>query len=133
MIGKKLTWGIPKSEETTHGLLVTSIDFQFQCDKEEIPDIDGCTCTVIQRNPRVSLSLSGYLLAGATNRVHLGDVLLLANTVPDSWLSGNTPPATTVAVDDVKYSYSNTSAVQVDISATIYPFGAGEDVVEQSA
>ena len=51
-----------------------------------------------------------------------GSTLLLNNTIPPIW--NNTPKATTVFIETVKRSMTNTGPVKLDVSGTVYAFGS---------
>lgn len=124
LIGKTPEWGISASEEDSVGIIAQSLDYEWQADKDEFQDHQGNTCGARFRNQRLSVSLSGAKLLGSDSvTVRGGDVLTLANAIPDLWIGGE-PTATTCVVESVKHSHSNTAAVTVDLTATIYPFAA---------
>ena len=52
----------------------------------------------------------------------MGASLTLANEIPDIW--NETPSATTVFLKGVKHNLKNTDAQKMDVSGTVYGFGA---------
>lgn len=50
--------------------------------------------------------------------------MTLANTLPDLW--AETPEATTSVVTDVSRSYSSSDAQKMNVTVTVYAFGAAE-------
>ena len=48
--------------------------------------------------------------------------MTLANEIPDIW--NETPSATTVFLKGVKHNLKNTDAQKMDVSGTVYGFGA---------
>lgn len=73
----------------------------------------------------LSFSMSGAILTTGAASLKMGASLTLANEIPDIW--NETPSATTVFLKGVKHNLKNTDAQKMDVSGTVYGFGAASD------
>ena len=103
---------VPKHgiDEPEKGIFVESIDFDGQQEIYEQKDNKGKKCGVLIIDEELSFSMSGAILA---------------NEIPDIW--NETPSATTVFLKGVKHNLKNTDAQKMDVSGTVYGFGAAAD------
>lgn len=119
-IGDVPKYGIDSPEQ---GVFVESIDFDGQQEIYEQKNNMGKKCGVVIVDEELSFSMSGALLSGDSVSLKMGASLTLANEIPDIWHT--TPAATTVFLKGVKRSLKNTDAQKIDVSGTVYGFGAG--------
>ena len=115
---------VPKHgiDEPEKGIFVESIDFDGQQEIYEQKDNKGKKCGVLIIDEELSFSMSGAILTTGAASLKMGASLTLANEIPDIW--NETPSATTVFLKGVKYNLKNTDAQKMDVSGTVYGFGA---------
>ena len=115
---------VPKHgiDEPEKGIFVESIDFDGQQEIYEQKDNKGKKCGVLIIDEELSFSMSGAILTTGAASLKMGASLTLANEIPDIW--NETPSATTVFLKGVKHNLQNTDAQKMDVSGTVYGFGA---------
>ena len=115
---------VPKHgiDEPEKGIFVESIDFDGQQEIYEQKDNKGKKCGVLIIDEELSFSMSGAILTTGAASLKMGASLTLANEIPDIW--NETPSATTVFLKGVKHNHKNTDAQKMDVSGTVYGFGA---------
>ncbi|PND13124.1 hypothetical protein CXT84_06885 [Akkermansia muciniphila] len=118
---------VPKHgiDEPEKGIFVESIDFDGQQEIYEQKDNRGKKCGVLIIDEELSFSMSGAILTTGAASLKMGASLTLANEIPDIW--NETPSATTVFLKGVKHNLKNTDAQKMDVSGTVYGFGAASD------
>ena len=119
LYGTTPEFGIKNSES---GILVESMNFDGSMEKYEQKDHMGKVIGVYIIDEKLSFSMSGALPLGGDYTLTMGSTLLLNNTIPPIW--NNTPKATTVFIETVKRSMTNTGPVKLDVSGTVYAFGS---------
>ena len=119
---------VPKHgiDEPEKGIFVESIDFDGQQEIYEQKDNRGKKCGVLIIDEELSFSMSGAILTTGAASLKMGASLTLANEIPDIW--NETPSATTVFLKGVKHNQKNTDAQKMDVSGTVYGFGASPAV-----
>ena len=115
---------VPKHgiDEPEKGIFVESIDFDGQQEIYEQKDNKGKKCGVLIIDEELSCSMSGAILTTGAASLKMGASLTLANEIPDIW--NETPSATTVFLKGGKHNLKNTDAQKMDVSGTVYGFGA---------
>lgn len=121
LIGILPEFGIKHPEE---GILVESISYEGTVETYEQKDPKGRKCGVMTIDEEQKFSMSGTLPQGGDYVLKMGANLVLKNLPPATW--SETPKATTCFITSVKQSLTNTGPVKLDISGTIYAFGAEE-------
>ena len=118
---------VPKHgiDEPEKGIFVESIDFDGQQEIYEQKDNKGKKGGVLIIDEELSFSMSGAILTTGAASLKMGASLTLANEIPDIW--NETPSATTVFLKGVKHNLKNTDAQKMDVSGTVYGFGAAAD------
>ena len=119
LYGTTPEFGIKKSES---GILVESMNFDGSMEKYEQKDNMGKVIGVYIIDEKLSFSMGGALPLDGDFSLTMGSSLLLNNTSPPIW--NNTPKATTVFIETVKRSMTNTGPVKLDVSGTVYAFGS---------
>ncbi len=134
LYGTTPEFGIKNSES---GILVESMNFDGSMEKYEQKDHMGKVIGVYiiegaagqggilgptGQTSRGDLREAGALPLGGDYTLTMGSTLLLNNTIPPIW--NNTPKATTVFIETVKRSMTNTGPVKLDVSGTVYAFGS---------
>lgn len=122
LYGTTPEFGIKNNES---GILVESMDFDGSMEKYEQKNNMGKVIGVYIIDEKLSFSMSGALPLNGEFTLSMGSSLVLNNTIPDIW--NTTPTATTVFVETVKRSLSNSDAVKVDVSGTVYGFGTSSN------
>ncbi len=118
-IGDVPKYGIDSPEQ---GIFVESIDFDGQQEIYEQKNNVGKKCGLVIVDEELSFSMSGAVLSTGSSSLKMGGTLALANEIPQIW---HTPPTgTTVFLKGVKRSLKNTDAQKMDVSGTVYGFGA---------
>ncbi|WP_094135260.1 hypothetical protein [Akkermansia muciniphila] len=118
-IGDVPKYGIDEPEQ---GIFVESIDFDGQQEIYEQKDNKGKKCGLVIVDEELSFSMSGAILTTGAASLKMGASLTLANEIPQIW--NTTPAGTTVFLKGVKRSLKNTDAQKMDVSGTVYGFGA---------
>ena len=119
LLGITPEYGIPSQED---GLLVDSLDFSWSGEWYDQKDNRGRVCGKLLVDESISVSISGAIALGNTVTIKGGSAMALVNAVPDLWCEK--PTATTSVVTDVSRSFSNSDAQKMNVSATVYGFGA---------
>lgn len=119
LYGTTPEFGIKKSES---GILVESMNFDGSMEKYEQKENMGKVIGVYIIDEKLSFSMGGALPLDGDFSLTMGSSLLLNNTIPPIW--NNTPKATTVFIETVKRSMTNTGPVKLDVSGTVYAFGS---------
>lgn len=119
LYGTTPEFGIKKSES---GILVESMNFDGSMEKYEQKDNMGKVIGIHIIDEKLSFSMGGALPLDGDFSLTMGSTLLLNNTIPPIWNS--TPKATTVFIETVKRSMTNTGPVKLDVSGTVYAFGS---------
>lgn len=119
LYGTTPEFGIKKSES---GILVESMNFDGSMEKYEQKDNMGKVIGIHIIDEKLSFSMGGALPLDGDYSLTMGSTLLLNNTIPPIW--NNTPKATTVFIETVKRSMTNTGPVKLDVSGTVYAFGS---------
>lgn len=119
LLGITPEYGIPSAED---GLLIDSLDFSWSGEWYDQKDNRGRICGKLLVDESLSVSMSGAVALGGNVTIKGGSALALANAVPDLWCEK--PTATTTVVTDVSRSFSNSDAQKMNVSATVYGFGA---------
>ena len=122
LIGTLPEFGIAQPEE---GILAESITFDGKLEKYEQKDNMGRKCGVLVVDEELSFNMSGALPMGGDFALKMGASLLLNNAIPDIWCTK--PKATTTFIETVKRTLGNTAAVKLDITGTVYGFGASSE------
>lgn len=119
-IGTVPEYGIEKPEK---GVLIESLESDGQLNIHEQLDHKGRKSGVLVIDQELSFSLNGAIPAGGGNEaLKMGATLALANEIPDIW--NETPTGTTVFIKGIKDSRKNSGPATLDVSGTIYAFGA---------
>ncbi|WP_417205959.1 hypothetical protein [Akkermansia sp.] len=98
------------------------MNFDGSMEKYEQKDNMGKVIGVYIIDEKLSFSMGGALPLDGDFSLTMGSSLLLNNTIPPIW--NNTPKATTVFIETVKRSMTNTGPVKLDVSGTVYAFGS---------
>lgn len=110
LYGTTPEFGIKNSES---GILVESMNFDGSMEKYEQKDHMGKVIGVYIIDEKLGFSMSGALPLGGDYTLTMGSTLLLNNTIPPIW--NNTPKATTVFIETVKRSMTNTGLSLIHI------------------
>ena len=122
-------WGIKHAEDAA--LLVTSLDITTTASgKYEQKNHLGQTSGVILYDQQKSWSMSGAQLKGAKLTTTLAAAVVLNNfegneDFVDGLGAGAEKSEQTAICEEIKRTFGNESAVQLDLSGTVYNFGAG--------
>lgn len=124
--GKTPVFGIDSAEE---GIFVSSVEYTPTCETYEQLDHHGEVIGVAQFKQRVELSMTGevpYNASGSSSAptFAMGGTIALNNACPAScWLGGTAPEATTTIITGMPVTRSREGAQELNVTATIYPFG----------
>lgn len=121
LLGITPEYGIPSQED---GLLLDSFDCSWQGEWYDQKNNRGRICGKLLVDESLNVTLSGAVALGGGLSIKGGASMTLANTLPDLW--AETPEATTSVVTDVSRSYSNSDAQKMNVTITVYAFGAAE-------
>lgn len=121
LLGITPEYGIPSQED---GLLLDSFDCSWQGEWYDQKNNKGRICGKLLVDESLNVTLSGAVALGGGLSIKGGASMTLANTLPDLW--AETPEATTSVVTDVSRSYSSSDAQKMNVTITVYAFGAAE-------
>lgn len=121
LLGITPEYGIPSQED---GLLLDSFDCSWQGEWYDQKNNRGRVCGKLLVDESLNVTLSGAVALGGKLSIKGGASMTLANTLPDLW--AETPEATTSVVTDVSRSYSSSDAQKMNVTVTVYAFGAAE-------
>lgn len=121
LLGITPEYGIPSQED---GLLLDSFDCSWQGEWYDQKNNRGRVCGKLLVDESLNVTLSGAVALGGGLSIKGGASMTLANTLPDLW--AETPEATTSVVTDVSRSYSSSDAQKMNVTVTVYAFGAAE-------
>ena len=121
LLGITPEYGIPSQED---GLLLDSFDCSWQGEWYDQKNNRGRVCGKLLVDESLNVTLSGAVALGGGLSIKGGASMTLANTLPDLW--AETPEATTSVVTDVSRSYSSSDAQKMNVTITVYAFGAAE-------
>lgn len=121
LLGITPEYGIPSQED---GLLLDSFDCSWQGEWYDQKNNKGRICGKLLVDESLNVTLSGAVALGGGLSIKGGASMALANTLPDLW--AETPDATTSVVTDVSRSYSSSDAQKMNVTITVYAFGAAE-------
>lgn len=119
LLGTVPKYGIDKAES---GVLIEGLDFDGQPEIYEQKNEKGKKNGLLIIDEQIGFTMTGAIPSTGAAALKVGASLALANTIPDIW--GTTPTGTTVFLSGVKHSLKNTDAQKIDVSGTVYGFGA---------
>lgn len=118
LYGTTPEFGIANPES---GILIEKLDFGGQMETYEQKNHLGRVIGVHVIDEYLDFSMSGALPLNGEYSLKMGSSLALNNAIPDIW--NVNPDATTVFVNSVKRSLSNSGPVTLDVGGKIYAFG----------
>lgn len=112
--------GILSTSQTVTGLVVHSVDFNYQVDKIPFEDKDGNVTSVAYHNPTIQVDLKGEMLAGGTFTATLASTLSLS-AIPAHLPTGTSTSGGSTIIESIKIGEAIKQYKSVDIGAMYYP------------
>jgi hypothetical protein len=113
------TKGIFSHTETQTGLVFESVDYDYNTESVEFPDINSEPTAVAYFNGTVDISLKGFIVSGTAWSGTLASALTLSSTMPAYLKTGNT--GGTTIIESIKIATASKAWRSIEIGAKYRP------------